>query len=102
MTTRVRFLALLFGMSVGVAFGQQKYALVIGITGYPGFPVSERLKFADRDAEEFASFIISGEGGGFPAGNVHLVTNANATRVRLYAEFDWLYRTVGPTDLGNL
>lgn len=70
---------------------QAKYALVIGITGYEGFGSrGEELKYADRDAADFAAFIQSPAGGSFSADQVHLVTNKAATRDRIFAEFNWL------------
>jgi Caspase domain len=70
---------------------QAKYALVIGITGYEGFKAQgEELKYADRDAADFAAFIQTTAGGSFPTKQVHLVTNKAATRDRIFAEFNWL------------
>ncbi|HET9377190.1 MAG TPA: HEAT repeat domain-containing protein [Chthoniobacterales bacterium] len=80
------------------AGAQNRLALVIGIAGYPGFPEGERLKYAGRDAEAFAAFIETPRGGSFQPQNVHLVTNSDAKRERLYQEFDWLYETSGPND----
>jgi uncharacterized caspase-like protein len=84
-------------------FGQdgytQKWALVVGIAGYPEFPEGERLAYAGRDASEFAAFIETPEGGAFVPQNVHLITNSNAVRRRLFDEFEWLYNSVGPNDL---
>ena len=70
---------------------QPKYALVIGITGYEGFKAQgEELKYADRDAADFAAFIQTPAGRSFPAKQIHLVTNKDATRRRIFAEFNWL------------
>jgi len=46
----------------------KKLALVIGIAGYPGFPEGEKLKYAGKDAEAFAAFIESEQGGKFAPG----------------------------------
>jgi Caspase domain len=79
---------------------QQKYALVIGITGYKSLSEREaELKYADHDANDFAAFIETTAGGAFFPDHVHLVTNASATRDRIFAEFRWLYETAGPNDL---
>ena len=93
--------AILFLLLVCAApcLAQKKLALVIGIAGYPGFPEGEKLKYAGKDAEAFAAFIESEQGGTFAPGNVHLVTNGDAKRVRLYKEFTWLYQNAGPDDL---
>jgi tetratricopeptide (TPR) repeat protein len=81
------------------AVGETKYALVIGIAGYPHFNTNLKLKYAGADAEKFATFIQTPEGGGFPAANVHLVTNEKATRDRIYDEFTWLESHVGADDV---
>jgi Caspase domain len=51
------------------------------------------------DAEDFAAFIETPQGGSFQQSNVHVVTNSAATREQLYAEFDWLYSTAESNDL---
>ncbi len=82
------------------AYPQRKYALVIGINGRAPLGVKDAaLKYADRDASEFAAFIKTERGGVFPSDNVHLLTNEQATRDKLYAEFRWLYQTPGPNDV---
>ena len=68
----------------------QKYALIVGISGYPNFPAEHQLKYADQDAIQFKNFIQSPEGGAFPAANIRLLTNANATRDRIEGEIEWL------------
>ena len=60
--------------------GPNKFALVIGITGYPNFPAGERLQYADHDAQLFSSFIQSEPGGAFPSEHVRLLINREATR----------------------
>jgi hypothetical protein len=78
---------------------QQRYALVIGINGNASIGGKESvLKYADRDAIEFAAFIKTERGGAFPHNHVHLLTN-DATRDKIFAEFKWLYQTAGPNDL---
>src|SRR5262245_42294363 len=77
----------------------QKYALIIGISGYPNFPAEHQLKYADQDAIQFKNFIQSPEGGAFPAANIRLLTNANATRDRIEGEIEWLSRRAHRDDL---
>jgi hypothetical protein len=77
----------------------QKYALVIGITGYPHFPQSERLKFADNDAKLFYDFIMTKEGGNFPPVNIRCLYNHNATRENIIKEIRWLRQRVEFEDL---
>jgi uncharacterized caspase-like protein len=79
---------------------QQKYALVIGINGRASLGRKGAvLKYADSDAREFAAFIKTERGGAFSSDHVHLLTNEDATRDKLYAEFRWLYQTAGPNDV---
>lgn len=42
------------------------YALVVGIAHYAHLPAKAQLQFADRDAEEVYTTLISAEGGTFP------------------------------------
>jgi hypothetical protein len=51
----------------------RKHALVIGINGLG-------LNFADQDAQAFASFIETRQGGNFPSANVRLQVNGQASR----------------------
>src|SRR5262249_8989863 len=77
----------------------QKYALIIGVKGYPGFPEKDRLNFADEDAISFKRFIQTPEGGSFPEGNIRLLINKDATRDRIYEEMRWLGNRVTGDDL---
>jgi Caspase domain len=65
-------------------FRGKKYALIVGISNFrytePGF---ENLKFADEDARSVQQFLMSGPGGRFPAENVLLLTNEQATLERI-------------------
>lgn len=73
------------------AQGQERnYAVIVGIAGYPHFAEADKLKYADADAKRFYDFILSPQGGGFPASNVHLVTNADATHDHIAKEIAWL------------
>ena len=76
MKTRITLglgLLILAGPNAVCAAQGEKYALVIGITGYPRFPASRQLRFADQDAQLFYDFITTPEGGSFPAGNIRLL-----------------------------
>lgn len=77
----------------------QKYALVIGIKGYPHFEESKRLKFADNDAIQFADFIKTPEGGSFPVENIQLLTNEGADRTRINRAINWLASRTTNRDL---
>jgi Caspase domain len=67
-----------------------RFALIIGITGYPNFRAEDRLKYADSDARLFAKFLESDAAGGFPSANVRLLLNEKATRTAIYREIDWI------------
>src|SRR5512138_2046035 len=43
------------------------WAVVIGVSSYKNLPGDAQLKFPHRDAEEFATFLRSPQGGGFPS-----------------------------------
>jgi uncharacterized caspase-like protein len=75
----------------------QKFALVIGISGYEPFGPDAAIRYADRDASDFAAFIKTAQGDSFPAGNVHLVTNKAASRRRIFSELRWL-QSAGSND----
>lgn len=102
MRTSVTLAACLLTLATSAVIGAaqgQRYALIIGITGYPNFPPGNRLRFADRDAQLFYDFITSPEGGGFPDGNIRVLKNHTATRRAINEEIQWLSRRVGGEDL---
>ncbi len=76
-----------------------RYALIIGIKGYPRFEKDNKLVYADEDATEFRDFIQSAQGGKFPPGNVHLLTNDRANRDNIFREIDWFSKRVTSNDL---
>jgi len=63
------------------------YAVVIGISDYqdPGIP---DLKYADKDAEAFGSFLRSKAGGSLPESSINLLLNQNATTGKIIAALD--------------
>jgi len=69
---------------------QQRYALIIGVTGYPNFPEQGRLRFADDDAQLFYEFIQTDEGGNFEQNKIKLLLNEQATRRKIIQEINWL------------
>jgi tetratricopeptide (TPR) repeat protein len=63
-------------------------ALVIGISDYK---YETDLKFADKDAEDFAAFLRSKDGMNLPASDVKVFTNTNATHATIqHKGLDWL------------
>lgn len=58
--------------------GPQRWAVVIGVSEYlnPGIP---GLKYADKDAEAFANFLRTSEGGGYDNDHMRVLLNKDAT-----------------------
>jgi len=58
--------------------GPQRWAVVVGVSEYlnPGIPP---LQYADDDAEAFANFLRSPQGGGYDNDHMRLLLNENAT-----------------------
>lgn len=74
----------------------QRWAVVVGISDYAHETNRlSSLKYAHRDAEKFATFLKSKAGGSFPAANVKLLTDSQATGKGIRgALFDFLKKTV--------
>ena len=77
-----------------------RWAVVVGVSSYKYAPPRAQLKFAHRDAEEFARLLRSEEGGGFPGANVRLLTDESATIGGIRAAVHtWLARSAAPNDV---
>ncbi|HYP09041.1 MAG TPA: caspase family protein [Bryobacteraceae bacterium] len=77
-----------------------RWAVVVGVSSYKYAPPHAQLKFAHRDAEEFARFLRSAEGGGFPGANVRVLTEQSATVGGVRAAIHtWLPKSAGPNDV---
>ena len=77
-----------------------RWALVAGISSYRNIPPQAQLKFAHRDAAEFATFLASPAGGAFPPSHIQLLTNEQATLAQLRAALHtWLPASAGPQDI---
>jgi tetratricopeptide (TPR) repeat protein len=75
------------------------YALVVGIARYAHLPAKAQLQFADRDAEDIYTTLISAQGGNFPAENVHKLINEEASLANLRHELEqWLPSVTTPED----
>lgn len=74
------------------------YALIVGISSYDlnGIP---RLDFAHRDAQEFARFLRSANGGNVPEDNIRLLINEQANYASIYNSLYWLADTCRKNDL---
>ncbi len=58
--------------------GPQRWAVVVGISQYAN-PDIPPLKYADADAEAFAEFLRTSEGGGFDNDHIQVLINRDAT-----------------------
>lgn len=80
--------------------GRTRWAVVIGVSTYKYAPPHAQLKFAHRDAEEFARLLRSDAGGGFRGTNIRLLTEDNATVGGIRAALHtWLPRSAGANDI---
>jgi tetratricopeptide (TPR) repeat protein len=69
----------------------RSYALVIGISKYQNLAAGQQLQYAERDAEDIYSVLISPEGGNFRAENVRTLIGAKATLANIRRELEeWL------------
>ncbi len=77
-----------------------RWALVVGISNHQHLPPAAQLRFAHRDAEDFAAFLSTIPGGALPAGHIRLLTNERATLAAIRAALHtWLVQSAGPDDV---
>ena len=77
-----------------------RWALVVGISNHQHLPPAAQLRFAHRDAEDFAAFLGSLPGGALPASHIRLLTNERATLAAIRAALHtWLVQSAGPEDV---
>ncbi len=74
------------------------YAVVVGISDYqdPGIP---DLRFADKDAEAFVSYLRSSAGGKLDNDHLKVLINSNATMAQFANALDWLWEVCKEGDL---
>jgi len=77
----------------------QRYALVVGISSYPNYPDERKLRFADKDAEAFADFIQTPNGGSFSPNNIRVLLNKDANHEGIFQAIEWLSRTALGDDI---
>ncbi|MEM2878482.1 MAG: caspase family protein [Candidatus Hadarchaeales archaeon] len=68
-----------------------RWAVVIGISDYRGRQYD--LQYCDDDARDMYSYLLSR---GYPAGNIKLLLDGNATAKNIMAALDWLNSWEGP------
>ena len=72
----------------------QRWAVVVGTSEYLNRGVAS-LKFADKDAESFARFLQTPEGGGFQPDHMRILLNKDATLAKLQeALIDFLQQAI--------
>jgi len=74
------------------------YAVVIGISQYQNKTLPA-LKYADKDATLFASFLQSKAGGNVPDHQMKLLLNEGATIAAVYDALDWLKEQCRQNDI---
>lgn len=70
-------------------------AVVVGISEYRDTSLGD-LRFAHRDAEAFAAYLLSEAGGAIPAEHLRLLLNGDATHGNVVAALDWIQEETGP------
>ncbi|HEU4388803.1 MAG TPA: caspase family protein, partial [Blastocatellia bacterium] len=76
------------------------WAVVIGISQYKYVPRESQLRFAHRDAQDFARLLQSPNGGAFPSNQIRLLLNQDATISAIRTSLGtWLARSVEPEDV---
>jgi len=76
----------------------RKWALVVGIDRFSD-PRAERLKFASKDAHDFASFLVDPQGGAFDPKHVSVLTNEDATLHAIREQMGRIRVIAGPDDM---
>lgn len=76
------------------------WAVVIGVSNYRNLTKDQQLQYAHRDAQDFAAFLRSPNGGGFPANQITLLLNQDATVSSIRSALGTaLPRSVEPDDV---
>jgi uncharacterized caspase-like protein len=76
----------------------QKWALVVGIGSFTDSQIP-RLNYTTADADAFADALKDPAIGQFPADNVHVLTDAQATTKNIKEQLNWIARHAGANDL---
>ena len=77
-----------------------RWALVIGVSEYQHLPPRSQLRYAHRDAEDYAQFLRGTDAGAFSAGRIRLLTNEGATVSAVRASLsEWLPAVAGARDV---
>lgn len=76
---------------------RDKYALIIGVGRFKNG--IKKLKFAAKDANAMANYLVDSKLGGFPADHVTVLTDEQATSKAILTALDDLERRAKPDDL---
>ncbi|MFN7934861.1 MAG: caspase family protein [Bryobacteraceae bacterium] len=78
----------------------KRWALVVGISSYRNLPPQSQLRYAHRDAEDFARFLRASQGGALGPTQVRLLTEKDATLGAVRSALqEWLPAVAGPRDV---
>ncbi|MGD0478889.1 MAG: caspase family protein [Terracidiphilus sp.] len=77
---------------------EQKWALIIGIGHFTDSEIPS-LNYTTADATAFAAALEDPSIGQFPAANVHVLTDAQATTKNIKEQLNWIARHAGANDL---
>lgn len=76
------------------------WAVVVGVSRYKNLAPDAQLQYPSRDAEEFAAFLRSPQGGGFPSTQIKMLLNEQATLSGIRTALGtWLARSAEAEDL---
>lgn len=76
---------------------RNKWALVVGISQFSDSRLT--LQYTTKDAKDFAAALVDPGIGRFPAGNVHVLGDAQVSTRRFKEELNWLARSAEENDL---
>ena len=77
---------------------QQKWALVVGVGHFTDTQIPQ-LNYTTADADAFAAALKDPSIGAFPADNVHVLTDDQATTKNIKEGLNWIARHAQPNDL---
>ena len=77
---------------------ENKWALVVGIGSFTDSEIPH-LNYTTADADAFAAALEDPTIGQFPADNVHVLTDAQATTKNIKEQLNWIARHAGADDL---
>jgi uncharacterized caspase-like protein len=77
---------------------EQKWALVVGVGHFTDSEIP-RLNYTTADATAFAAALEDPSIGQFPAANVHVLTDEQATTKNIKEQLNWIARHAGANDL---